>query len=300
MSQVDPESRLDYISVRRDEINRLAQQLGKTEEVFKNLSIPQPTYSCVEAGFLKSSSWLYTLYYESGRVNIDFLLDRLSDYSLDPQDTCRAHVKIVHNLRTVFQHHVDTSEDRDASLRQAAEAWMSTYCNTTAPQSDQQWSELLIGILAEADEFVDNLLKCIRSIGQDPFCTSIISDWNYRCSRYYPAYEFDKLISIVAADFGQDQLDPVRIRNRYYDLWAKELELLQGNYKFELEARKLIERALSTTPVLPITGEDIMRTFNIGPGPQIKVLYNKARALYEARPCTALELLERLKQNSPI
>ena len=85
---------------------------------------------------------------------------------------------------------------------------------------------------------------------------------------------------------------------RFYTEWVKELELLQGNYDFEVEARKLIEHVLlqKMIPVLPITGQDIINEFNVVPGPIVGQLLEKARNIYNNEPCSRDELLEKLRR----
>ena len=90
----------------------------------------------------------------------------------------------------------------------------------------------------------------------------------------------------------------MRFRNRFYDKWIQELATQTRNYDFEQEARKLIEQSLltSTTPVLPITGGDIIDRFEIEPGPRVGDLLRMARQLYDAAPCSKDELLTRLSE----
>ncbi len=60
--------------------------------------------------------------------------------------------------------------------------------------------------------------------------------------------------------------------------------------------RKLIEYALLTlaTPVLPITGKDIIEVLDVAPGPEIGRLLDRAHGLYRESPCSRETLLERL------
>jgi len=48
------------------------------------------------------------------------------------------------------------------------------------------------------------------------------------------------------------------------------------------------------TPVLPITGADIMEAFGIPPGPRIGELLDRARRIYESKPCGREALLAEL------
>ena len=110
-------------------------------------------------------------------------------------------------------------------------------------------------------------------------------------------HEFDSLISIIAADMGHDGLDPVRLRLRFYDGWSRQLDLLSGDFEFEVEARKLIEHTLlsETTAVLPLTGKDVMEEFGIAPGPEVGRMLQRASAIYMSTPCSRKDLIEKLR-----
>jgi hypothetical protein len=97
---------------------------------------------------------------------------------------------------------------------------------------------------------------------------------------------------------GREAVDVVRLRTRFYDKWTQELNLLEPDYEFEIQARKLIEYALLTvtTPVLPITGKDIMEDFDIPPGPRVGQLLERARRIYDTKPCSRAVLLDQLRQ----
>jgi len=103
---------------------------------------------------------------------------------------------------------------------------------------------------------------------------------------------------MVAAEIGRDKIDAVALRTRYFDQWNKELTLLQGDYVFEVEARKLIEHILlfELTRVMPITGSDIIREFNVPPGPAVGEFLRNARAIYDAKQCSREDLLRKLRE----
>ena len=126
----------------------------------------------------------------------------------------------------------------------------------------------LVSLLSEALSFLDALCQCIRGIENDESQQMIVQEWTIRLRRYHPPYEFDTLISKVASDMGRDTIDPVRVRERYYGKWTNDLSLLQGEYEFDVEARRLIEHTFltETAAIIPITGEDVMEVFDIPPG----------------------------------
>jgi hypothetical protein len=100
---------------------------------------------------------------------------------------------------------------------------------------------------------------------------------------------------------GRENVDSVRIRARFYDQWELELSLLQPDYEFHVEARRLIERTLLSvlTPVLPITGKDVMEVFGIAPGQKVGQLLARAQKIYATLPCGREELIAQLMADDP-
>jgi hypothetical protein len=279
----------------RNNINSMTLELGKVEKPFREIYFSVPVYSCSEAGFLRSVSFLYMLYYEAGRVNVEFLVEQLRGFQLDPEEMARRHVFLVHSLRTSLQHSLDLSENRNQDMLDQAKAWFRENCGSEMPSSIEDWDKCLSALLMQTVDCMNLLFSCVTTIKADAFCDSIISQWNSQCSHYHPPHEYDRVISIVAADIGMPYADPVKIRKRFYETWSKELENLTGNYNFEIEARKQVQAALLKNPVLPITTQEIMETLNQQPGPVVGEMLRKATEIYQQHPCTGPELLELLK-----
>lgn len=426
LSTQNPESLMYQILRLKEEIDHVASKLKKNNGVFGSVSLRFPIFFPSELGFLRTVSWLYVMYYEVGKVDVNFLIERFSVYNInsylfswdeipgednekliefliqnfgtdwvktakiekiDDEKTIRLseeknflslrlnnektkinleiddvrneeltvqmengklnlyfneknylslilndekievnlkiddgrtdkfiamkkngklkvydnklskHLLIVQQLRTFLQHNLDPKEHQNLVIQEACEQWLKKRCGTPIPEDDPQWKICLIHILNEAIDLFSALRTCIRSIEQDESREQILHEWDFLRKRYHPPHEFDNLISKVAADMGREKIDAVRLRKRFYEEWVKQLELLQGNYGFEVEARKLIENVLlyKITPVLPITGKDIIKEFNISPGPEVGKFLERARKLYSVEPCSRDELLKRLR-----
>jgi hypothetical protein len=281
-----------------EEIDQVAGALKSDgPEVFGQVSLPYPAFSPAQLGFIRTVSWLYVLYNEAGKINISFLSNKLSVYDLDPLGTLSNHLQIVQQLRTYLQHNLDPTKTQNRSIQECCRNWLKRQCKTPIPGNEEQWNASLLGLLNEAVGFLVAIRDCVRRIEQDESKEEILRDWDFRRRRYHPPHEFDRLTSIVASDMGRDNLDPVRIRIRFYSKWVGELSLLQGDYDFDIEARKLIEHVLlfETTPVLPLTGKDIIDLLNVEPGPQVGLLLKEAHLLYSTNPCSREVLIEKLK-----
>jgi hypothetical protein len=243
-------------------------------------------------------SWLYALYQELGKPNIDFVKERFSVYSLDTDESQRRHIVTVQSLRTYFQHSLDPLSESDAKTQTTCENWFRKICGIAYPETDDEWLHSIVGILAEASSFLFCTHKCIEAIDLDEAREQILQQWKYRLVRYHPQHEFDRLIAIIAPDLGRDSIKPKNFSNIYYARWLHQLDILD-TYDFETEARRLIERAIleDTRPRMPITGTDIMNEFSLVPGKKVGDLLKLGTELMDKNPTySRSELLEMLRE----
>jgi hypothetical protein len=281
-----------------EEIREVDLRLTKQSAgMFSGISLPMPVLDPAELGFLRTVSWLYVLYFEVGRVNVEFLTEKLAAFGHDADSELAGHRRIIQKLRTYLQHNLSPNEPQNKRIRDDCEHWLQEECGTPVPKEDDQWRTCLTGLLTDALSFLKQLVQCIRIIEKHDAREQIVAEWETRRNRYHAPHEFDELISQVASDMGRDNLDSVALRNRFYARWVRELDLLKGDYEFVVEARKLIEHVLlvETTPVLPLTGTDIMREFNIPPGPEVGRLLQEARVLNDSEPKSQSELIRLLR-----
>lgn len=279
----------------REEVDRLAASLkGIANGVFGPVSLAFPKLSPPELGFLRTVSYLFVLYSEVGKVGVKFLTEKFETYGIDA--SLAQHARLVRELRTYLQHNLNPLHDHDRSIQESCENWMRDKCGTVIPARDEHWNVCLIALLSRSLDLLDGMRRTIRAIELDESRDEICREWQFRIERNHFPAEFDSLINEVAADMGRGEIDSVKFRQRFYDQWATELSLLNPGYEFRVEGRKLIERTLlnALTPVLPITGKDIMTSFGLSPGPQIGELLETARRIYEKKPCTRETLLEQL------
>ena len=139
MSKPSPEVLMSELISLKEEINQLAQSLINNQEaVFDELSLSMPRFTPAELGLLQTVSWLYVLYNEVGKANVKFLLDKFSAYNIDPEKKNTTHFRMVHHLRTFFQHHLNLNETRDANIQTDCQRWFQQQCQTTLPMEEKQ------------------------------------------------------------------------------------------------------------------------------------------------------------------
>src|SRR6266581_7839188 len=131
-----------------EEINRVASRINEgKEDVFGVISLPMPKFTPPELGFIRTTSWLYVLYFEAGRVSVQFLFERFSAFGLDPERNISPHLGLVQQMRTFLQHNLDPRKEQNRRIQEDCEKWLEEHCKTRVPELDRQWNRCLEGLL---------------------------------------------------------------------------------------------------------------------------------------------------------
>jgi hypothetical protein len=271
--------------------------MGHKHLLFRQTSLDTPPLSPAELGFLRVVAWLYVHYHEVGLVGVKFLSGLFDAYEVVRPEAHRRHMRQVAQLRTYLQHNLDPGKPRDREIQTESEQWFQESCGSHLPAGEDQWERCLEALLQEAHDFLGGCVATIRGIEQDEGRDDVVAQWTFRARRHHAPEAFDRIVSETASDLGREHLDVVRFRKRFYDRWIEALALLDGEYDFAVEGRRVVESSLLTegVPVLPITGTDVMTEFGLPPGPQIGHLLERARSLFDDGPCDGNELLARLR-----
>lgn len=278
----------------RDEADRLASRiLAGGQSVFGNVSHPVPTLQPAELGFLRSITYLFASYFETGRVSVRYLATLFIAYRLDGDRRALDHLQLVDFLRTYLQHNLDVTKHSDRETVQACEDWLEQHCGSRVPGTEQQWKACLCALLEDACHALTALNLVIRGIEGDESRETVVSQWKFELDRYHPPEAFDRVIAQAAGDMGYPYLDVVKLRKRFYDRWLERLRSLTTGYDFEHEARRLVEQALLADASLgmPLTGADVLASFQIEPGPKVRRALELASRRYLEVPDSSKERL---------
>jgi integrase len=169
------------------------------------------------------------------------------------------------------------------------------------PDSEDDWQVITKALAERATLFLELNIATVRRLVEDEFADDIARQWSWRRNRYLPAHELDGLLALVARDLGLRHLDLVRVRKAHMDSWNRRLRLLPDGADVVREARRLVEGGLlvEAENYIPITGEDIIESLRVKPGPEVGRFLRRARETYRQAPCTKEELLGRLRHLLP-
>jgi hypothetical protein len=286
-------SRLLAIIQRRESIDQYSSALLPSRQaVFGAVSVRLPDVNGpAELAFIRTASWLYVHYLEVGRISVNFLSQRSSS------QFSKSHINVVRCLRTWSQHNLDVQSKSDALTTDTCSDWFQRNCGTRHPRLEEHWSTLCECLLLEAQSLFDQIEAEIERIEGEDCREQVLRQWEDRLNRTWPAFRYHELIQIVAADLGRTGVDPVAFFQRYGATFTSGMTLLVDDCDFEVEARKLIEKAMlsEVSSVLPLTGSDVMQEFEMPPGPEVGQMMSLARSIYEQSPCDKQALLARLK-----
>lgn len=266
-------------------------------EVYSPVAMPRPVARYPELDFLKALSWVYMHHIEAGGVSVRYLVRFLDGYSLDGDRRGRNHLDILVKLRTEMQHNLVNRSEGDKRTMLACRNWYFETCSTWAPSEDDHWTVCGVRLLEDANALISSLDSALRRLATDDESSGYRETWLKRVSRDHRPNEFDEVIEKVKIDLGRNELDGVAFRKRYFDRWKAQLELLVEDYRFEEEARRLVETSIitETTATPPITGADLMTEFHLAPGPEVGRLRRIAQEIYNAEPCPRGELMRRIR-----
>lgn len=277
-----------------EKINSFSRALlPSRSDFFQRVSLSQPALgSTHELVFIRSVSWLYVLYFEAGRGSIKHLLRSNSHM--------RGHRDLVQALRTWSQHNLDPTSTRAADIESSCTKWFLDECGTRIPREDAHWAVLCESLVGDAKAFLEDIVDVIAAIEESPGCSELVKDWQRSLSRDWPAHAYHEVIASAASDAGFDSVDAARFYGRYGDTLRQHLQLLDDDCDHEFEIRKVVEMRLvsETEATLPVTGQQIMEHFDLGPGPAVGELLGKARQIFSNLDrCDAQELLRLLERS---
>jgi hypothetical protein len=282
----------------RDEVDQLYGSLNGGDRFFEPVFAGLPTFVPAELGFIRAVSYIYSLYREAGRPNVEIAMSYFPVYDINDGSPLDNHFDVVDRLRTYMQHNLSPFQKREAGIRKSCEDWFKASCNTRIPSEESHWQNATSQILKDSAEFLRRVVGCLRRIENDESSDLIVERWKQAKKRKHQPKDFDEIIHLAAVDMGRENLNVIKFRRRYYPKWMKDLESLSFDYDFAFEARRLVEAALlfESQPLLPITGSDVINALGIEPGLDTELLLRKAATIVDGLACSSEELLIRLRE----
>jgi hypothetical protein len=223
-----------------------------------------------EVGFLRLTTWSYTLVFEAGRTSFKLLL------SMPPlggdvavRDRHSATVVAVQQLRTWLHHNLGFDTDRDMSIRRSVSDWFIQACGATAPIATDQWGRCFSKLCGDMDALVcycHATLSAIMASAEDREET--LATWRRRLLRDWPAHKFDELASDAAERLGLS-LNVRAIRERHISDWRRHLESVPEDDDPVPHMERVIDQDIydHQRSAPPLGARELISALGISPGP---------------------------------
>ena len=221
---------------------------------FHKTNVIKPDFVNKELSFIRLISWLYTIYFETGKPSLNIINKSMST---DEQLKFKEHKKVVQNFRTLLQHNINTKgSSREFKLVKDCMEWSKKSCDKSTPVNEEDWMRVSEVLIAEAYDIFNLVLSTLESMtNSSPKKEIFIINWNITVENTVPAYLFDDHISKLIRFIEVESFDVVSYRTKNLDAWRKYLSTLEAEANYELEIKKIVESSIirDFIHIIPIT-----------------------------------------------
>lgn len=224
-----------------DNINTLISHLLNEKDAlfFKKTSVIRPTFKNQELSFVQLVSWLYTLYFESGKDSIKVIKNSMSG---DSKTLYNHKSKIVGNLRTKLHHNLDRKSSRNFKIEKDCHTWIKSACNKNIPNDERDWELCSKKLLEEAETVLSVIIRELEEMTDSATQKEIfIFNWKASTGKCLPPHIYDEIISDCLDSVHQNDIDIVSYRQKYYESWNRHISLLDAEADYLSEATTIVE-----------------------------------------------------------
>ncbi len=263
---------------------------------FREISI-DIEFNTFEGCFKDMINWLYALYFEVSKPNLDYMVDKIRANHIALSDQAMETKKLIHAIRTVRSHNLDLSKSDDRNKRNYCEEWFKAKIGRSTPVDEGSWRICLSALLDQVLSFLGGIEQGIAiSEGNDEFDVAL-SDWIKKVERSYLPHDFEVVLASVLKNFGIDIfLDTNKIAKREFQVWAKQLDSLQDGFDFHTEASRIVTKFVQKEGYCPVDQKDLI---DIGctPGFHLKEILQQVCAEFYRQPRHKDALLNWVRQS---
>ncbi|MBU9818429.1 hypothetical protein J1782_00795, partial [Rahnella sp. BCC 1045] len=266
---------------------------------FQKTNVIKPDFINKELSFLRLISWLYTIYFETGKLSLNTINKSMGE---DEQKKFKEHKKVVQNFRTFLQHNIDISlSTREFKLVKDCSAWTKKSCDKNIPVTEDDWMKASEVLIAEAYEIFNIVLATLEAMTDSSSKKDIfIINWNITVNKNVPVHWFDTHISKLIGFIDVDSFDVVAYRDANLEAWRKYISTLDAKADYELEIKKIVESSIirDFIHIIPITIDMLENNFYLSKE-FFKSLYEYLDRQQLCSDCNASEILTQIKELFP-
>jgi len=247
-----------------EDINSLLALIvnDRTQVFFTKTNVIKPDFANKELSFVRLVSWLYTLYFETGKTSLGVIQKAMS---LESQALLKLHKTNVQSMRTKLQHNLDKVQSaRDFKIETSCMAWTKLACGKNIPNSEDDWLACSMHLLTEAESILALLKSTLEEMTDSVVNKDIfVVNWGITTMHDIPVHYFDKHIEEFIQFTDIEDFDTVAYRTKNLAAWRNYITGLKSTANYPIEIKKVVESSLvrDFIFILPITLDDLHNFF---------------------------------------
>ena len=287
------QSILNAIYSLEDQINDLYSQIGYDLEpsFFLSEKKEQMLKSSNELSFKNIIFYLYKLYYERGKLNIDVISDYAHLAGMDRMDILNVRM-VVHDFRTKYGHFLNMDKPHDKAINKRCRSWVYAQISKEDPENEREWKICGVVILEMASDSLEAVKKTLSVIIQKNEAF-IYEQWWKKQKRNIPQYKkieiLDEIKQLYQLPYGSMML--YQKKQHQFDMI---LEILDFDDISQIEPLlkeqyiKIIQN-MDIFP-LPLTGKEVAEKYGVS-GKQLEGIMKQVQKYYKKHPNISKEEL---------
>lgn len=249
------------------EINHITKQNIDIFHFFEDIHEKSTTPNSFESQFWELVIYLYGVYFERSRINMDFVINFLEDEDLF---FTKQHKVIIHDLRTYHSHNLSKTE-RNRNIKKSCLNWILGKNLFNFPDQEEGWGILCEELYDETSKALNIIKRRLESLIVDADFNFILEEWIIKKNKDYPDHKLVEFCTIICKNYALN-LDPnIFIKTHNSKIREKlSIALIEDKKSFDNFLNQTIEELIFTSNQLPcpIVWNDIVEHFNA----EVKVL----------------------------
>lgn len=257
------------------------------------------SFSSYETCFKDTVFYLYSLFIELPGPNLKFVNSKIRDFGFQHSDVGGSINKVVQNLRTVRGHYTTLEKPKDKEKINFCEDWYLVVANKNELSTEEDFNKCANALFDGTNEFLSVILNCLKYFSEVEHSEIIKETWEREVNRNFTKYNWEVELTEVLELYGMNFFDAQEIVEKQYSKWSTQLKLLNDDFIFKDQAKRIIGKFLEEESLCPVTATDL-HELGIPKGKLLGVAVKNAKALFYESPCSKADLLSRYKAKYPI
>ncbi len=217
-----------------------------------------------ELSFKNIIFYLYRLYYERAKINIEVMADYSHLVDKEKSDIVEIR-EVVHDFRTKFGHYLDLTLKRSKQINRRCALWFFKNISKEWPTIDDEWKVCEIILLEDTIQSLETIYNVLNRIVYEDE-KRIYEQWKMKQKRDVPKYKKISILEEIKTlyNFPYDSTILYNKRQKQFDLVIEMLDF-EDETKIEDYLFRAFEKIVLGIELFPcpLAGKEVLDSFGI-------------------------------------